>query len=58
MREDWESLINTMLSNETVQYSKKGAIEAFDRRASSDVHGIKILFFHDFRKVSFKHESI
>lgn len=52
LKEDWISLIDDMLSNESVQYSKKGAIIAFDKHASSDVHGKKLLFFDDFRRVS------
>ena len=52
LRNDWESLVDIMLSNESVQYSRKAAIAAFDIHASSDVHGTRILFFDDFRNVS------
>ncbi len=51
-RNDWESLVEIMLANEEVQYSRKAAISVFDKYASSDLHGIKILKFDDFRKVT------
>lgn len=51
-RDDWESLVDIMLANENVQYSRKNVITAFDNCASSDIHGNKILFFEDLRRVS------
>lgn len=50
--DDWICLLDTMLSNEKIQYPKKGALKAFHRHASTDVHGTKLLFFNDFQRVS------
>ncbi len=52
MKNDWDCLLNIMLSNEKIQYPRHGALQAFDKHASTDVHGTKILFFEDFQRVS------
>jgi hypothetical protein len=51
-KNDWINTVESMLTNETVQYSKAGAISSFDKYASSDPRGKRMLFFSDFHQVS------
>jgi len=51
-KDDWDRLVELLLSAEPVPYPKRAAIEAFSQFTSIDVHRNGVLFFEDFMKIT------
>ena len=54
-KDDWERLLEILLSNEPIQYPKRMAIAAFHQFNSKDVHKNDVLYFADFKKITAHH---